>query len=377
MSRQVKKERNRPSRKRIGGIAVAILIMVGLLCLYLYPKRPDQTVVLQVNDEQISASEAMIYHLLMQEQFENMVSEDIWELEILGLDPNQTELERVLESIIRVKAIQPAAGSVTEKEEEDLKRKADTLEAYLGDAYMQQHGIDRTLVEKVVEENYLAYRYENQATFLPGSNEEEIHTKMNEIFARYDHLNVEQYTRSATLMPMMFFTGEWVEGEWVSYPEAQKAVILEKVQKVYENLDPDNFKRFAAEYADSTELENNPVFEEGVVQNPNMDFGTVYFGQMKQEVAEVVWGTPMNTVSPLIETEYGYLIVKVVSFLPAGQDDGAVYEAGLAEVKAQYRSKVIEELKRQRMQEEWQRLEQECEIIRYDQVWEDYVGNMQ
>ena len=26
------------------------------------------------------------------------------------------------------------------------------------------------------------------------------------------------------------------------------------------------------------------------------------------------------------------------------------------------------------MQEEWQRLEAECEIIRYDQVWEDYVG---
>ena len=84
----------------------------------------------------------------------------------------------------------------------------------------------------------------------------------------------------------------------------------------------------------------------------------------------------MNTVSQLIETEYGYLIVKVVSFLPSGEDDAAIYETCLSDMKTQYRSRVIEELKGQRMQEEWQRLEAECEIIRYDQVWEDYVGKV-
>ena len=373
MTQQLIRKQDRQSRKKIGWIALMMLIIAGFLGLYFYPKRPDQLMVLQVNEEQISVSEAMIYHRLMQRQFEIMASEEIWNLDILGLDPLQTEMERVLESIIRVKAIQPAAGVINEREKADLNRKADQLEQFLGTSYMQEHCIERALIEKVVAENYLAYRYEKKATFLPGSNEEDINDKMNDIFARYDHLNVEQYTRSVTLMPMMFFTGEWVEGEWVSYPEAQKAVILDKVQKVYDNLDPDNFKRFAEEYADSVELEKNPVFEEGVVQNPNMNFGSVYFGQMKQEVAEIIWGTKMNSVSQLIETEYGYLVVKVVSFLPSGQNDAAIYEAGLNDMKTQYRSRVIEELKGQRMQEEWQRLEQECAIVRFDQVWEDYV----
>ncbi len=374
MTLRLKQEKKRQGRKKIGGIALMLLIIGGLLGLYFYPKRPDQTVVLQVNEEQISVSEAMIYHRLMQQQFESMVSENIWDLDILGLDPRQTEMERVLESIIRVKAIKQAAGVVNEREKADLNRKADRLEEFLGTSYMEKHCIERDLIEKVVEENYLAYRYEKKATFLPGSNEEDINEKMNDIFARYDHLNVEQYTRSVTLKPMMFFTGEWVEGEWVSYPEAQKAVILEKVRKVYDNLDSENFKRFAVEYADSTEIEANPVFEEGVVRNPHMNFGSVYFGQMKQEVAEIIWSTKMDAVSQLIETEYGYLVVKVVSFLPSGEEDAVTYETCLSDMKTQYRSRVIEELKGQRMQEEWLRLETECEIIRYDQVWEDYVG---
>ena len=114
MTQQLIRKQDRQSRKKIGWIALMMLIIAGFLGLYLYPKRPDQVMVLQVNEEQISVSEAMIYHRLMQRQFEIMASEEIWNLDILGLDPLQTEMERVLESIIRVKAIQPAAGVIND-----------------------------------------------------------------------------------------------------------------------------------------------------------------------------------------------------------------------------------------------------------------------
>ncbi len=370
-------EKDRRSRKIVGWIVLTLLIAVGLLWLYSYPERPDQMVVLEVNEEEISVSEAMIYHRLMQKQFESMGSENIWNLDILGLDPEQTELERVLESIIRIKAIQPSAGLTDEAEEKEVIRKANMLEKFLGPEYMQKHGIGRELIEKVVRENYLAYRYEKKATFLPGSNEEEIQEKMNEIFVRYEYLNVEQYMRSVTLVPMMFYTGEWVEGEWVTYSEAQKAVILEMVQRIYANLDRTNFKDYAEGFADSIVIEENPVFADGVVQNPRMNYGTVCFGQMKQEVAEKVWSTESGSISDLIETEYGYLIVKVITFLPSRESDAQVYEERLENVKEEYRSKVIEELKDQRMEEEWQRLEQESKVLRYEEVWENYAGGEQ
>ncbi len=374
MKRKLNSEKGRRSRKIVGWIALTMLIAAGFLWLYSYPERPDQMVVLEVNEEEISVSEAMVYHRLMQKQFEEMGSENIWDLDILGLDPEQTEMERVLESIIRVKAIQPVAGEADEAEEREVIEKADMLEKFLGQEYIQEHGINRELIEKVVRENYLAYRYEKKATFLPGSNEDEIRDKMNDIFVRYDYLNVEQYMRSVTLAPMMFYTGEWVEGEWVTYSEAQKTVILEMVQRIYENLDRANFRDYAEGLADSTRLEENPVFAEGVVQNPQMNYGTVYFGQMKQEVAEKIWSTQSGSISELIETEYGYLIVKVVTFLPSRESDALVYEERLERVKEEYRTRVIEELKDQRMEEEWQRLEQESKVLRYEEVWETYVG---
>ncbi len=372
--KQHNRENFRRGRKIVGWIVLTTLIAAGLFWLYSYPERPDQIVVLEVNEEEISVSEAMIYHRLMQKQFESMGSENIWNLDILGLDPEQTEVERVLESIIRVKAIQPVAGMADEAEEREIIAKADMLEKFLGQEYIQKHEIDRELIEKVVRENYLAYRYEKKATFLPGSNEEEIQEKMNEIFIRYEHLNVEQYMRAVTLVPMMFYTGEWVEGEWVTYSEAQKAVILETVQRIYDNLDRANFKDYAEGFADSIVIEENPVFADGVVQNPKMNYGSVYFGQMKQEVAEKIWSTKGGSISDLIETEYGYLIVKVISFLPSRESDVQMYEERLEMVKEEYRSRVIEELKDQRMEEEWQRLEQESKVLRYEEVWENYVG---
>ncbi len=367
-------ENNRRSRKIVGWIVLTMLIAGGMLWLYSYPQRPDQIVVLEVNEEEISVSEAMIYHRLMQKQFETMGSENIWDLDILGLDPEQTEMERVLESIIRVKAIQPSAGLTDEAEEQEVIHKANRLESLLGQEYMQEHSIGRELIEKVVRENYLAYRYEKKATFLPGSNEEEIEEKMNDIFVRYEHLNVEQYMRPVTLAPMMFYTGEWVEGEWVTYSEAQKADILEMVQRIYDNLDRSNFRDYAEGFADSIVTEDNPVFAEGVVQNSQMNYGTVYFGQMKQEVAEKVWSTESGSISEPIETEYGYLIVKVITFLPSRESDAQVYEEQLEKIKEEYRSRVIEELKDQRMEEEWQRLEQESEVLRHEEVWENYVS---
>ena len=222
----------------------------------------------------------------------------------------------------------------------------------------------------------MAYRYEAEATFLPGSNEGEIEEKLYHTFARYDNLNVEQYTRSIRLKPMMFYTGEWVEGEWVTYSEAQKAMILEEVLRIYDNLDAERFTAFSNEFADSIEIQDNPVFAQGAVQHPRMNFETVYFGQMEPGVAEKILYTPIGEVSELIETPYGYLIVMVVSLSPSTAYDIQSYQKILMDVKEAYRDEIMEQLKSQRMEEEWQRLEKESSIRRHDAKWEAYMVNI-
>ncbi len=376
MKRQKNVKRGRRGRKLLQWMLLLLLLGVGGYFLHQYTQRPDQATILEVNEEKVSISEAMVYYRLMELEFERMGSEEIWGLEILGLDPEQTALERVIESMIRIKAIKSSAGALNEKEKTELKSVAAGLAKLLGDEYCKQHYIDDDLLEKVVQENYLAYRYEAEATFLPGSNESEIQEKLRQTFARYDNLNVEQYTRTIRLKPMMFYTGEWVEGEWVTYSEAQKAVILEEVLRIYENLDAERFSAFSNEFADSTEVADNPVFAEGAVQHPRMNYGAVYFGQMEQSVAEKILYTPIGSVSELIETKYGYLIVQVVSLSPSTSYDIQSYQEILEKVKEDYRDEIIEQLKSQRMEEEWQRLEKESRIQRHDAKWEAYMVNI-
>lgn len=363
----------RQSRKRLLCIILAWLVLVGIIGMIEYSNRPDQIEILEVNGEAVTISEAMVYYRLMQLEFERLGSENIWNLEVIGLDPEQTAIERVMESIIRVKVVQSLAEPLTPEQEREIARQTQRLAWTLGTPYMSWHCIDRELLEKVVRENYLAYRYEEDARFLLGSNEEEIDKKLEETFSRYDYLDKAQYVKTAQLQSMMFYTGEWVEGEWVSYSEAQKSRILEEAQLAYGQVDRGNFQEMAESLADSVKVEDNPVFAQGAVQNPQMKYGLVYYGQMEPETAERIFAMEAGEISQLMETEYGYLIVRVVSYLSQEPRGVAVYEALLSAVKEDYRAQLVEDLKRQRMEEEWQRLESESEVRRYDERWEEYV----
>ena len=365
--------KSRPSRKKKQLIVLGLVIVLGFILLLQYDNRPDQIEVLSVNEEAVYASEAMVYYKLMELEFERMGSENIWKLDILGLDPQQTAMDRVMQSIIRVKVIQSLVGELAPEEEQEVQEKAKQLEALLGETYMVQHRIDRPLLEKVIRENYKAYRYQEDAKFLPGSNEYEIEQKLKEAFGRYELLDKEQYLRTVAVQPMMFYTGEWVEGEWVSYPEAQKAVILEEVEKLQKQINLISYSFFNQSYGDNPKVEDNPVFAQGAIQHELMSYNRVYYGQIEPKAAEAIFATGVGEVSDLIESEYGYLLVRVVSYPSVSENDMQTYERLLHEARENYRAQLMQELRTQRLEEEWRRLENESVIRRYDERWEEYV----
>lgn len=365
---------SRRGRKWPAAAALTMLLLAAAIIVPLNGcTQPDQKEVLRVNGESVSISEAMVYYELMRTEFERIGTEEIWDLEIIGLDPQQTAMDRVLESIVRVKVIQSLGGSLKSSEEQNIREKADHLASVLGEAYMEKHCIDQPLLEKIVRENYQAYRYEQDAKFLPGSNEEEIENKLKETFAAYEYLDQRTYLQSAAILPMMFYTGEWVEGEWVSYSEAQKALILEEAAKLRENLTPANFREISRQESDCWTVEGNPVFEQGAIRHPRQDLGIVYYGQMEQETAEAIFSTPPGEITDILETPYGYLIVRVVMY-PAFTDAAfSEYEEQLRSARETERARIINELKKQRLEEEWQRLEEESEIQYFSDVWEEYI----
>ena len=135
MKKQKDKKKSRRSRILLQGFFLIVLLVVGGYFLQRYTQRPDQATILEVNDDKVSISEAMVYYRLMELEFERMGSEKIWNLEILGLDPEQTALERVMESMIRIKAIKASAGSLSPQEASGLEELTEELAEILGKEY--------------------------------------------------------------------------------------------------------------------------------------------------------------------------------------------------------------------------------------------------
>ena len=64
------------------------------------------------------------------------------------------------------------------------------------------------------------------------------------------------------------------------------------------------------------------------------------------------------------------------SLSPSTAYDIQSYQKILMDVKEAYRDEIMEQLKSQRMEEEWQRLEKESSIRRHDAKWEAYMVNI-
>lgn len=369
--------KRRQGRKLAIILALVMLIAAGLLSAWLL-NRSKPVVVMKIGEEPVYASEAMVYYRLMQLQFESMGGDNIWEISALGIDPEQTAIDRVLESMMRVKITADLAGSLDESEKETVREMAAKLHQVLGEDYMARHEITDDLLQTVMEENYKAYRYEDSTKFLAGSTENDIRRQMEEIFSVYDNQDQGNYLQGATILPMMFYTGEWVEDEWFSYPDAQKAVIRERAEEQLILLKAwleqgKGFLKFASLCSDDAGVDTNPVFSAGLVRHPNGRFGIVYRGQIDSTVASAIFAAGAGGMTDLIETPYGYLVVEVLNYRTPSQADYESYELQVQTARETYRMQFLTELKAQRLEEEWQRLREESGAICYEEAWETYV----
>lgn len=343
---------------------VLLILLAGLIILSIRTfGENDRDVVLKVGDEKVYLPEAMVYWRVMQEAYVGIGGEEVWEMDMLGMDPSETAMERTLESIVRVKVAQGAAAPVRSGDEEMLAERSAQLKALLGQDYCDRFGIRDELIDKIVRENFRAYRYEESAEFRTSEFEAQIAEAMETEFGWYDTAVQEEYLRTAVVYSMMFYTGQWNGDTWVSYPEAQRDQILTSAEAVLAITTTDNFLTLAKTLSDQWQVEGNPVFEYGVIRNDIMRFGNVYYGQMLPEAAEVVFAASIGDITRIIETPYGYLVCYVTGFREAKEVDYASYTSQLQQARADFRSQLIRDLKAQRMEQEWQRLVDENLIV--------------
>lgn len=370
-----KKADGNNSISSLGTRAMILALVLLILCVAMifgWSRKLSSDIVLEINGEKVTTAEAMVYWKLMRQQYESIAGEEVWDLGMLGFDPGEEAVDRVIESIIRIKLTRSVSEMVKASDVPEILEKTDQLKELLGPKYMKENGIDRDLLEKVVRENYQAYLYEESANFRTSEFEEDIEKGLQEYFGAYDEMDLNHYLTKAAVIPLMIYTGQMTGGEWVEYSEQQKEALKEKADEIYEDLTYSNFYETARKKSDSLQIQDNPVFEYGEVLCQN-GRNEVYLGQMLPEVAEKVAATPAGEMTEVMETEYGYLICLVTSFIQPNDQDLQTYDIQLLMKKAEYRGDLINMLKTQRMEEEWQRMEQEADIVRYRDNLIEYV----
>lgn len=368
-----KRNNKRKNARWISRCFLAILLITLMVVTTVSGSRQEEDdVILKVNGQSVHANEALVYWKLVKKSFVRIGSDRVWDLDMMGMDARQTAVDRTLASIIRVKTAQEDVGEVTETDVVRIEQTVDKLQQDLGTIYMQKNGIDRSLLETVITENYLVSRYEENANFRTSDFDEEISQNLEDKFGAYDGYDKEEYLKTAIIRPLMFYTGQWSDDTWTSYPDAQKEQIYNKVLALRQRLDTDNFSTLGAQ-ADETTVENDPALTEGAVTSDYMQYGDVYKGQMDPQAAEVIFSTKIGEITPVIETSYGYMIAYVTGFREPGSDDLITYKRQLKQARYRYRLDLLDSLKEQRLEEEWERLENEADIESYPDKLSRYI----
>lgn len=252
----------------------------------------DNEEVFRISKSSCSKPEAMVYLTNMQNQYEEVYGEQIWETNIDGVTLEQKVKDTVIARIAQVKTMALLAESyhitLDAKKQKLVKEAAKTYYDSLNKQEIEAMGVE----EKTIEQLYTEYELANLvyekiiADVNPEISDDEARTiKVMQIF-------IKTYTQDGA-------------GERILYNEEQKKEAHDKARTVLEKIaEGEDFEVLAEKYSDDT--------------NITYSFGK---GEMEEEFEKVSFNLDSGEVSDIVETEYGYYIIKCVSTFDVKETD--------------------------------------------------------
>lgn len=248
--------------------------------------------VFRIGDSSCSLPEVMVYLTNMQNQYESIYGQQIWEHKI-GEETLESKVKDVvLARLAQIKTMNLLARQrgieLTAQEEAEVTRAAQAYYASLNDTEIAVMGIDESVVEQLYREYALANNVYNR--IIEGTNPEisddEARTvTVSQIFVKTYALNGE--------------------GEKVPYTEDGRKAAFDKIKNIQKMLrEGESFDELATRYSENGQL-------------------TISFrkGEMDPAYEETAFELGNEEVSKIIETESGYYIIKCISTLDREQTD--------------------------------------------------------
>ena len=278
---------------------IAILLS-SLLCISSVgcSKSNDSDVVATVNGENLTVKEYKSTLELYKENLESMYGTAIWDTEVeKGVKYKDTFKDIMLDQMIDIEAVTQQAkkdGLAPSKEEVDkafdeLKKNIDADEAYK--KKLQEKGIDDTYLRQQQEQDLTIQNYKENFDKNVKITDEEMQKYYNEHKKDY-------YKDEVKASHILIST---VDDNGKELSEAKKKEAKKKAEEVLKKAKSgEEFSELAKEYSD----------DKGSAENGG-DLGYFTKGQMVQPFEEAAFSLKPGEISGIVESEYGYHIIKV------------------------------------------------------------------
>lgn len=253
----------------------------------------EKNEVFKLEDRSGTLPEVMVYLVTMQNQYESLYGPEIWQTKINDRTLAESVKETILADLSQVKAMNLLAEKygvqLSAQELETILQAATEYYESLNDTEIAILGVTPEIVNGMYQEYALSQKVYDYIIkdINPEISDDEART------VTVDHIYIKTYEMDGT-GTKIDFSGEKKQE---AYAKAQEILALAK--------------------------EENSDFKELVLQYSDGDKGSYSFGkgETEPELEEAAFSLATGEISDIIETEYGYHIMKCINTLDKEQTD--------------------------------------------------------
>lgn len=341
---------------------IGIIILIGILLTGCGEKHTKIVLhtgfggdeVFRIEQMSCSLPEVMVYLTTTQSRYEKVYGERIWEVSLDGVTLEENMKDMVLAQLSQIKAMNLLAEqekiTLSKDETKKVEEAAEVFYKTLSKEEIKLLNADKDLIRRLYKEYAIANKvyYYLIKDINPEVSDDEART------ITVDHILIKTY-----------FLDE--NNQKVEYDAVQKREAFAKALEVQQKADSGiSFDSLIAAYNEDSQSQYS--FRKGEM---NLEFETAAFNLGKGEISEI------------IETEYGYHIIKCITTFNQEETDAnkiRIVEKKREEVFGQRYSEFAAELTKAVNTDLWEEItlirDVKIDISEFFDIYEEYLGEV-
>lgn len=348
------------NKKKLLLLVVAVVILFGVLFAacggdgtrVVFTTGFAKDEIFRIEDESCKKDELMVYLTTIQNQYENVYGEQIWNASLNDVTLEENVKETVLARIAQVKTMYLLAMekkvTLSEEEQSLVNQAAAEYFASLNETEIQLMDVSLETVQKLYGEYALAEKVYDQliADINPEVSDDEAR------IITVQHILFKTYTTDGA-------------GKKVVFTDAVKQAVYEKAETVREQaVAGEDFAELAAQNSDDA--------------NVTYSFGK---GEMDEAFEEASFLLETSEISPIVESESGYHIIKCINTFDREETDAnklTIVEKRRKEAFGQEYDAFVQTLAKNLNRDLWEEVEliydENVTTDNFFEIYEKYFG---